>query len=153
MPRMPPLATYQRDLAGEALLTAWINGDTAATQTFTEWQMLHFSSTTDPDADAEADPDGDGQTNRMEFLQRTNPKFAQVSEWPVVTLASGNLELRFRHPAGRPGRIETSADLETWEVWNVPGNDLSTPLENEVRTFIAPRNETRRYFRLKLEEP
>lgn len=153
MPRMPPLATYQRDLAGEALLMAWINGDTAATQTFSEWQMLHFSSTTEPDADAEADPDGDGQTNRMEFLQRTNPKFAQVSEWPVVRLASGNLELRFRHPAGRPGRIETSADLETWEVWNVPGNNLSTPLENEVRTFIAPRNETRRYFRLKLEEP
>jgi hypothetical protein len=148
MPRMPPLATYERDLAAEALLTAWIND-----VTFAEWQVIHFGSTTHPDAGADDDPDGDGQNNRIEFVLRANPRHPQVSSSPAMTVAGSNLELRFFHPAGRAGLIETSTDLQTWSVWNVGGNVRTIPLEDQVRTFTAPRNETRRYFRLKLEEP
>lgn len=148
MPRMPPLATYERDLAAEALLTAWIND-----VTFAEWQVIHFGSTTHPDSGAGDDPDGDGQNNRIEFVLRANPLQPQVSSSPAMTLAGSNLELRFFHPAGRAGLIETSTDLQTWSVWNVDGNVRTIPVEDQVRTFTAPRNETRRYFRLKLEEP
>jgi hypothetical protein len=49
--------------------------------------------------------------------------------------------------------METSTDLEAWGVWNVPGNLLTVPAENRLRTFTVPRDETRRFFRFKLEEP
>ena len=148
MPRMPPLATYQRDLAAEALLTAWIND-----VTYAEWQVIHFGSTSHPDAAPDEDPDGDGQNNRIEFVMRTHPSQPQPSTWPRITLAGANLELRFFHPAGRAGLVETSTDLRHWSVWNVNDNVRIIPTEDQIRTFTAPRNETRRYFRLKLEEP
>jgi hypothetical protein len=152
VPRMPPLATYARDLDAEALITAWINGDPAASQTYAQWQMIHFTSTTDPDADPEADPDGDGQINRMEFLQRTDPKVPQVAEWPTVTVVGEDLEVRFLHPAVRPGLIETSIDLQTWEAWNAAGNTLTSPLEDQMRILVAPRDGEIRFFRLRLED-
>ena len=148
MPRMPPLATYQRDLAAEALLTAWIND-----VTYAEWQVIHFGSTSHPDAAPDEDPDGDGQNNRVEFVMRTHPSQPQPSTWPRITLAGANLELRFFHPAGRAGLVETSTDLHHWSVWNVNDNVRTIPTEDQIRTFTAPRNETRRYFRLKLDEP
>jgi glucose/arabinose dehydrogenase len=153
VPRMPPLATYRRDLAAEALLTAWINEDPNASPTYAEWQTVHFASTTHPDAEPGDDPDGDGQENRMEFIQRTHPRLPQVPSRPTVIVSGESLEVRFLHPSGRPGLMETSTDLETWAVWNVPGNLLTVPAENRLRTFTVPRDETRRFFRFKLEEP
>lgn len=148
MPRMPPLATFRRDLAAEALLTDWIND-----LSYAEWQVIHFGSTAHPDAGPDEDPDGDGLNNRTEFVLRSNPNLPQVGAWPAMAPAGADFDLRFFHPAGRAGLIETSTDLQTWSVWNVDGNVRTIPVEDQVRTFTAPRNETRRYFRLKLEEP
>jgi len=148
MPRMPPLATFRRDLAAEALLTDWIND-----LNYAEWQVIHFGSTAHPDAGPDEDPDGDGLNNRTEFVLRSNPNLPQVGAWPAMAPAGADFDLRFFHPAGRAGLIETSTDLQTWSVWNVDGNVRTIPVEDQVRTFTAPRNETRRYFRLKLEEP
>ena len=145
---MPPLATFRRDLAAEALLTDWIND-----LNYAEWQVIHFGSTAHPDAGPDEDPDGDGLNNRTEFVLRSNPNLPQVGAWPAMAPAGADFDLRFFHPAGRAGLIETSTDLQTWSVWNVDGNVRTIPVEDQVRTFTAPRNETRRYFRLKLEEP
>ena len=146
-PRMPPLATFERDLAAEALLTAWINE-----VTYAEWQVTYFGSTAHPDAGPDEDPDGDGQSNRIEFLQRTSPVVPQVAEWPVITFDGGHVEVQFLHPADREGIIETSVDLQEWVIWDVPENTLTVPEENALRTIVAPRAGQARFFRLRLGE-
>ncbi len=151
--RMPPLATNERDLDAEALLTAWITQELPSRQNFAQWQVTEFASTTDPEAAPGADPDGDGQDNATEFLRRTNPKAPDAPSLPAVATAGGNVEVSFSFPGNRSCVIESSVDLQDWAPWNVPGNSASVPAADGTRTIVAPIDGVRRFFRARFTAP
>lgn len=151
--RMPPLATLERDLAAEELITNWINSALPSRETFAQWQMTHFNSTSDPDAQPSANPDGDGQKNDLEFLLGENPL---VNDPPYAPLGSAEetlFSLTFIHPANRSALIETSTDFQGWSLWNAPGNSPRFPSTTEQRTVIGPMDVPKRFFRLRLSTP
>ncbi len=154
VPRMPPLATNDRDLASEQLLIDWITQSLPTRQSFTQWQTAHFGSPGNPDAGPTLDPDKDGQTNDLEFLQRTPPTSAGLPILPAVQVpgAGDTIEISFIHPANRSCLVETSTDMVNWSLWNVPGNDPRYPAIDTPRTLSGLKTGTNQNFRLKLGE-
>lgn len=155
VPRMPPLATNERDLANEELVSEWI-ATLGSYQSFTEWQLAFFNSTSAPEAADTADPDHDGRSNAMEYLTHTNPKSA-ASRWafegPVFNSNLGQMELSFTQPANRSALIEASDNLTSWHVWSHPDNGVDFPSTDTLRTLIAPVSDADRFFRVQLAEP
>ena len=154
--RMPPLATNQRNLEAEQLLTDWINVALPARRSFAEWQADYFPVANDPRAAANADPDGDGQTNLQEFLANTDPTNAasRPAAFTTTSLANGGgVQLQFTQPANRAAQVETSTDLSAWSLWDVPGNGPDYAATATLRTLTAPAGEARRFFRLRLSAP
>jgi hypothetical protein len=154
VPRMPPLATNERDIASEQLLQAWITQSLPTRQSFAQWQTTNFGSPGHPDAGPTLDPDKDGQTNGLEFLQRTVPTSAGLPILPAVqTSGAGNtIEISFIHPANRSCLIETSTDLINWTLWDVPGNFPQYPLADTPRTLSGQKIFPAQNFRMKLGE-
>lgn len=155
VPRMPPLGTFERDLAAEQLLTDWITQALPARQSFADWQTAHFGSPNAPLAAPAFDPDLDGQNNALEFLQRSSPTTPGVPVLPLQPLGNfspATIEIHFVHPANRSCVIETSTDLLNWSLWDVPGNAPQFPAADTPRVLSGPRVEPHRQFRLKLGE-
>lgn len=151
--RMPPLATNERDLAAEAMITAWINSELPARESFSQWQVAEFGSTSNPDAQATENPDGDTRDNTLEFLLGSDP---QSTDPPYS--ASGSVDeslysLTFQHPANRSVLIETSDDFLNWSLWDAPGNATIFPSNTQQRTITGPRPESKGFFRLRLSRP
>ena len=148
--RMPPLGTNERDLVAEQLLTDWINTALPTRQSFSQWQVTHFSSTTAPNAQGSENPDGDAQNNNLEYLLGTNP-LGYNSPYIPITSADGSLfSLTFTHPANRSVMIETSTNFQNWSLWNVPGNSPYYPAISTQRTISGSRDVPYRFFRLRL---
>ena len=147
--RMPPLATFQRDLANEQLVTDWIASLTAR-QNLAQW----LAAQSPPVGAAGADADGDGRSNELEFLTRTNPHVAS-SGWSygVMQVSGGNALFEFTQPANRAAVVEVSEDLVTWRVWNVPGNVPRYPATDTLRTITAPLAGLERFFRVGFSVP
>jgi hypothetical protein len=154
VPRMPPVATNERDLVSEQLLTDWIEDVLPTRQSFAEWQQANFGSTSAPEAQPAADPDSDGDKNSIEFLRGTAPtQFGPPFLSTLSTSVSGgNFILQFRQPANRSVLVETTTDFQTWNLWNVSGNAPSYPPAAINRTLIGPIDTSNRFFRLKLGE-
>ncbi len=153
VPRMPPLASNERDLVSEQLLIDWINTELPSRKTYAQWQMTHFNSTTHPDAQPSENPDGDAQKNDLEYFLAGNPL---VNDPPYTTLGTttGSLySLSFAHPANRSALIETSTDFTDWSLWNVPGNSPVFPNMNQQRTLSGPLDFPARFFRVKFSTP
>lgn len=151
--RMPPLATNERDLVNEQLVTYWILS-LANRLTFVEWQAVHFGSTGLPPAADSADPDGDGRSNGFEYLTASDPN--SPSSWWNYSQASsgpGGVEIQFLQPANRSAIIETSDNLTSWQTWSAPGNTPSFPTTDTLRLITAPFTDTDRFFRVKVSEP
>jgi glucose/arabinose dehydrogenase len=155
VPRMPPLATSERDLAAEQLISDWITQTLPSRQSYAQWQIANFGSTTAPAAQRQADPDLDGDTNAAEFLRGSNPNTPGAPLSSAISMqTSGNqFTLQFQQPANRAALIETTTDFQTWSLWNVPGNIPSYPATNILRTVSGPIDAANRFFRLKLSEP
>jgi len=151
--RMPPLATRERDLTAEALITDWINSDLPARQSFAQWQTAHFGSTSVPEAQAAADPDDDAQDNDLEFLLGNHPLLSSAPYLPIVSPAGGGFSLTFDHPSNRSVLIETSTNLVDWSLWNIPGNAPVFPSTSQQATVIGPIDLPGRFFRLRLSMP
>jgi glucose/arabinose dehydrogenase len=152
VPRMPPLGTSERDLTAEQLLTDWINTVLPARQSFAQWQVANFGSTTAPEAQPGFDGEGDGADNAEEFLRGTSPVVPNVPLAPVLSEVGGNFILQFTQPANRSVLVETTTDFATWSLWDVPGNAPSFPAANLPRTLIGPAAGPNQYFRLRLGE-
>jgi glucose/arabinose dehydrogenase len=154
VPRMPPVSTNERDLVSEQLLTDWIEDVLPTRQSFAEWQVANFGSTSAPDAQPTADPDFDGDKNSVEFLRGTPPAQLSPPFLSTLTISSsgGNFILQFQQPANRSALVETTTDFQTWSLWNVSGNAPSYPPAAINRTLIGPIDTSNRYFRLKLGE-
>ena len=153
VPRMPPLGTNERDLAAETLLTNWINTALPSRKTFAQWQTTHFGSTSLPAAQPTANPDGDGQRNDLEFLLGESPLLNNPPYLPLPSAAGATFSLTFEHPANRSVLIETTTDLQSWSLWNVPGNAPIFPATTQTRVLTAPLDVPNRYFRLRLATP
>jgi hypothetical protein len=153
VPRMPPLATSVIDQESVQLLTDWINQELPQRQTFSDWQIQYFGSTSNPQAAPGADPDGDGANNTLEFLTRTHP-LTPGGTWKLSQQVSDtSVQIQFPRPANRSVIIETSTDLQNWAPWDVPGNapTLSSLVENI--TLNGFREDDRRFYRARIQEP
>jgi len=149
--RMPPIATSELDPADIALIQAWITTTLPARQTYDQWRLAHFSSATSPEGAPTADPDGDSSANQPEFLAGTDPR--NGSSFPTGQISSDgvNVTFGFNVPADRSAFVETSTDLQSWTLWDVPGND-GMSLSPGPASFTAPTSGPRRFFRVKFEE-
>lgn len=150
--RMPPLATAVIDPEGVQVLTDWINAS-AARQTYTEWRLAQFGSSTSPEGAQSFDADGDGVTNYNEFLGQTSPMNAGSVLNPAISVSSGNVAIQFPNLQGRRVQVQTTTDFTSWSLWNVPGNDGSPSAPaNPTRQFVVPLDGQRRFFRLSVDE-
>jgi glucose/arabinose dehydrogenase len=153
VPRMPPLATSERDLVAEQLLTRWITEDLPFRKSYAQWQAQHFPDPGAPHSLPGDDADHDGTINRLEFLLDQNPHVANPPWQPTVTTSSSHVTLTFDHPANRSAIVETSLNLVDWTRWNVPGNRWTVPAVSHPRTISVPLDGTFRFYRVKLSEP
>jgi hypothetical protein len=151
--RMPPLGTNERDLAAETLITNWINSALPARKTFAQWQVTHFGSTALPNAQSTANPDGDDQRNDLEFLLDENPLANDPPYLPLTSAPGATFSVTFDHPANRSAVVETSTDLQSWSLWDVPGNTPLFPATMQTRVLSGPRDVPNRFFRLRLSTP
>lgn len=132
--RMPPIGSNIHDVSGIALLTDWISLSQPSDISFSDWQILHFGNIQAPNADPTADPDNDGNSNRLEYLNRTQP-LDNSSAWHPQFERSGNtITVQFPMSPNRAFKIETSDDLSKWTDWQVTGNP---PTSDEIETLDA----------------
>ena len=155
--RMPPIASTEINPEAIQLITDWITQVLPTRRSFTQWQAYYFRSPKSPNANPAADPDRDGQSNREEYLANTDPTDATSRlELPMGSINEDGTQVQFRftQPANRAALIETSTDLVSWSLWDVPGNSPSYPPNATPRIFNTPLNiENRRSFRLQLSSP
>jgi hypothetical protein len=149
--RMPPLATSELDQANIALLTEWITTSLPNRQTYTDWRTTQFGSGTSPEGEPASDPDSDGSQNTSEFLGLTNPLSGASFLAPQVAAETSNVSITFNVPANRSATIETSTNLSTWTLWDVPGN-AGLPHPGGAVTLTGPKLGPQQFFRLRLQE-
>ena len=153
--RMPPLATHQLDPGAINLLTTWIGGDLTNRQSFADWQIAHFGSTSNPSAAAAADPDNDGASNYFEYLTQTDP-LNPLDVWKLgINVSEGFVNVSYPQVPNLGVVIDASTDLFGWAPWNIPGNQpifgssAGTALLQTPFTPDLPAQ----YFRARLIEP
>ncbi|HVV73070.1 MAG TPA: PQQ-dependent sugar dehydrogenase, partial [Verrucomicrobiae bacterium] len=74
---MPPLATSVLNQSAIDLVRDWISGSSSNYQSYADWQVSNFGSTSAPGSAPWEDPDGDGAVNQLEYLTSTDPLLAQ----------------------------------------------------------------------------
>jgi uncharacterized repeat protein (TIGR03806 family) len=122
--QMPPVGSTIADPAGVALIAEWINA-LPQRQTFADWQLAVFGSTTAPEAAADFDGDGDGADNYLEWLTGTEPDNPE-SVWRIDISTEGEVVgIGFDRVADRGFEVQFKSELvpgESWQVLEVPSN-------------------------------
>jgi uncharacterized repeat protein (TIGR03806 family) len=139
--RMPPIGSSELDQVGITLLTNWIT-QLATRQTYDQWRTLHFGN--DPNGAPQLDFDNDGLTNEHEYLLGDSFRLESTASGP-------NAHFSLTLPPNRLFQIETSSDLQTWQLWNAPGNQ-GVPSSSTTTTFQAPLSDLTRFFRMIVRE-
>jgi len=145
--RMPPLGSNETDHGAITLLTNWITNALPARQSYASWRLAVFGSANSPQGEPGFDADDDGQTNEAEFLTGTNPLAAGSAFAQQLSSVANAVTLAFGLPANRSWQVETSADLQTWSLWNISGNG-GLPHAGGPASVTGPRIGTRQFFRL-----
>ncbi len=135
--RMPPLATFERDFAGEDLIERWINETLAGYLTFDEWQEATFVDANALEADWNQDPDGDGDINEIEFLNRTNPNDYQDHSRIAMTLVEDGYRVVQKASEYADYQLEVSEDFVTWELLELEANSPRTLPEGESEIEVV----------------
>lgn len=155
--QMPPLGSTVVDEQAIALFRRWITNDLPSYQTFAEWQVARFGSSSAPEAQALVDADGDGANNFTEYLTRTSPTNAAefwglALDWNPTTVALG-------YPLLANRRIEVQwstnlADPAGWQFLNLPGNRPIISATNGLfHLSDAVIGGPGRFYRARLTEP
>ncbi len=145
--RMPPLATSEVDADGVQLLIDWIRLELPARQSYPQWRLARFASSSSPEGEGTFDADLDGRTNMAEFLAGTDPLRPDATPVPAVAAGAGQVTVSVSSLPGRGVRIQTSGNLLSWTNWTAPGNDgLSAPPGNLLQ-LTAPTSEPAAFFR------
>lgn len=122
--QMPPVGSTLADPAGLALITEWIDA-LPQRQTFADWQIANYGSTTAPEAAPDFDGDGDGAGNFLEWLTGTEPDNPD-SVWRIDLSTNGQVVgIGYDRVAGRGFEVQFKHELdpgESWQVLNVPAN-------------------------------
>lgn len=105
----------------------------STTQSFSKWQLQHFTlaQLQSATSSSSADADGDGRSNYAEFLLGSNP--LSGGDNPLAAARTGNnLTLTFRRPKGitEQARIEVSSNLVNWAT--VPNWETNSVITDEV---------------------
>ena len=122
--RMPPLATFERDMEGEELIQRWINEYLPGYLSFEEWQAQNFVDPNAAEAAKNFDADGDGESNRLEYVGRTDPNDAHDHSVFESSKDGGLLRLRFNATPFSEYQIEASEDLVNWILLESESNPV-----------------------------
>ncbi len=145
--RMPPLASSVVDTNGVQLLIDWIRSELPARQSYPQWRLSRFGSSSAPEGEGSFDADLDGRTNMAEFLAGTDPLRPDASPAPALTAGAGQVTLTVPALPGRGVRIQTSGNLLSWTNWAAPGNDGISAPPGELLQLTAPTSEPNAFFR------
>ena len=152
---MPPIATNEINQEAVNLLAAWINGPATSYQTFAEWQLAKFGSTSAPNAQAAADPAGDGSTNRVAYLLGPHPHLAKEAwSYHVEDRTRNQIAIVFPRVANRRYRAFSSLNGQTWTLWNVPANVPTFSATSFTDEIAGPKDASgKQFLRLEVDEP
>ena len=149
--RMPPFASNELDAENLALVAGWIASLPPVRQNYAGWRLAQFGSSTSAAGDPAFDADSDGVSNRLEFLALTRPLDGASFIAPQLARTGGSVTVGLSIPANRSFQIETSADLATWALWDVPENNgLARP--GGAASLTGPASGAKRFFRARLWE-
>ena len=117
---------------------------------------MTFNSVIVPESDPNisgwsADPDHDGRSNHDEYLAGTSPLNHDSFPQLALSLASVSISLSFDLPMNRSAQIETSPDLKSWNLWNMPGN-AGLPLPGGTASITGSSTNSHQFFRLRFGE-
>ena len=122
---MPPISTTVVDTNAVQLLTEWINTESAAFQSFSNWQAANFPDPQLPVAAPTADPDNDASSNYLEFLIGTDPNMS-TPPWEISARTGGSgIEIHYPQIARRGFEVQWTANIfdpASWQPLDVPGN-------------------------------
>lgn len=125
--QMPPLASSVADPAGVALLSEWVNA-LPGRQTFADWQVALFGSSSAPNAAPDFDGDGDGADNELEWLTGTNPD-NPTSVWRIGIEAAGEtVNIEYERIAERGFEVQFRTNLVAGEAWRVLDSPANQPV-------------------------
>jgi mono/diheme cytochrome c family protein len=90
--------------------------------------------------------------DRQEFALWEVEHF-QPGEFANLSLTGDTLSITFEHPAHRSAVVETSTDLKSWTLWDVPGNLPFFPANSFTRSFEGLTLPESRSFRIRVTAP
>jgi glucose/arabinose dehydrogenase len=152
--RMPPLATFETDPAGVALLAEWIDGELGSWQTYAMWRAEEFGTTNSPAGEPGLDADGDTRSNEEEFLTRTDPN-DPLDYWTGdLVWTDGAVEVGY-DLHGRSVVIETTEDVVggMWRRWESAENAGLPLASGTVARFTIPATNRETFFRFQIRQP
>ncbi|MGC6464980.1 MAG: PQQ-dependent sugar dehydrogenase [Akkermansiaceae bacterium] len=150
--RMPPFGSTVVDEEGAGLLREWIEQELSDYQTYDEWRVLHFGSSTSSAGSPAFDFDRDGGDNFFEFLTKTDPSSNLDRFSLTIRSQEGMLMIDRPELPHRRVVVESSTDLVVWEPWNVPENNGIPSSHSGSGKWKGPISGTERFFRLKISE-
>lgn len=148
--RMPPLGSFLTDPVGVELLSAWIQSELPARQSYAMWRVGKLPS--GHDGDPSADADNDGHSNFEEFLAFTDPQLSNSIPTTPPQLGAGMLALQVPALPGRSVIIEHSTNLTDWQRWDVTGNDGLPRPPGTPWLLEAPQTNASEFFRTIIRE-
>lgn len=149
--RMPSIGSNVTDQTNVDLLTEWIVGALPNRQSYADWRLATFHSSTSSNGAPTANADGDAADNNAEFLAGTNALNGGSFLAPRVSIAGGNATVQFTVSANRSVTVETTTDFAAWSLWDVAGN-AGLPTSGGTLSLSGPMLGGRQFFRLRLRE-
>ncbi len=149
--RMPPLASNVTDPEGIQLIADWIAQELPGWQSYVDWRLARFGSTTSTNGAPDADPDQDGHNNYTEFLTYGSPTNFDTGWVGDMGRNTAGLEVTYEL-FNRRVQVESSPDLNQWQPLAVPGNQGLAAASGQVTRITIPTTATNTFYRFRVEE-
>jgi hypothetical protein len=154
--RMPPLGSNEIDHTALKLVEDWIvSEELIHYQSYDSWSSYAFSPTIeDQQKQQESDPDLDGNPNVIEYLNSTNPLYAEEVDQDGLYISYGakSVEIKFYTRTSNEKSLLTTNNLGKQEEWQTASQywrvvrDLTNDWK-EVK-HVIPLEDAQRFFKL-----